>query len=167
MKELSKEKSNGNYLRVERIETLMKRENFKYAQDFADRIDILPQNFSRAMQSGKISEKMCQKIINKFPEYRIEWLLGYDDIMLKSEFVNDILRRSEATDNATIQILDSAYREVCLREGLELQTLDNIPELLLLQAQLRDFADSLMWNYVKHREHSHVWSYLDHIGENK
>jgi len=138
----------------------MEREGLKQI-DLADLIDMEPQNFSRIMRSGKVSEKTCQKIVAAFPEYRVEWLLGYDDFMTKSDWKKDYIDRKDSANNAAIQLLDSALREVCLREEMEVPVLDNIPELLLLEAQLKDFADSLMWNYVKHRNHSHVWGLLD------
>lgn len=131
----------------------------------ANKLGIEPQNLSRCLVSGKVSEKMCRKIGELFPEYNVMWLLGDSEFMLKEDLRTDFIQRSDATDNACLQILDSAYREVCAREGIELKALDNIPEILLLQGQLRDFADSLMWNYVKHREHSHFWSILDNIPE--
>lgn len=127
----------------------------------ADLLDIEPQNLSRSLVSGNVSEKMCRNIGDLFPKYNVLWLLGDSDFMLIEEIRQDFIARSQATDNACLQILDSALREVCLREGIEIPTLDNIPEILLLQGQLRDFADSLMWNYVRHREHSHFWGTLD------
>ncbi len=179
MGKLSKEKSNdhfsenSNFLRVERIEMLMEREGYelnkhskkgnKNSNTFADDIDVLPQNLSRSMNRGKITERLCKKIIDRFPEYRIQWLLGYDDIMLKREYDKIYHDRKHHTDHALYLVLDNAVREVCARENIEVPTLDNITELLFLQAQLNDFATSLMWNYVKHREHSSVWSYLDQI----
>lgn len=48
-------------------------------KEFANIIGIQPQNLSRCLLSNKISEKMCRKIIEHFPKYKIEWLLGYDD----------------------------------------------------------------------------------------
>lgn len=94
---------------------------------------------------------------------RKEYLLCMDDIRTNEDFESQYISHSMDVSNATITILEDALKEVCLREGMDVPHLDNIPELLLLQAQLRDYADSLMWNYVKHREHSHVWSYLDQI----
>ena len=147
-------------LRASRIRTLLDREGLKQ-KDLADRLDIEPQNLSRSLVSGNVSEKMCRNIGDLFPKYNVMWLLGDSDIMLTEEIRQDFIARSHAADNACLQLLDSALREVCSREGIEIPTIDNIPEILLLQGQLRDFADSLMWNYVRHREHSHFWGTLD------
>lgn len=117
-----------------------------------------------------VSERTSQGQSQKYNiELRIrpQYLLCMDDIKTTEDFESQYIHRSQAVSDATLTLLDQSLREVCLREGMETPTLDNIPELLLLQAQLRDFSDSLMWNYVKHREHSHVWSYLDQIPSSK
>lgn len=162
--------------RASRIKTLLKRENqkekdrakvtgekpLKINQAYlADLLDRDPQNLSRDLVSGKISEKTCRKIGELFPEYNVMWLLGDSDFMLITDLEKDLIQRSDETNNACLQILDSAYREVCNREGIETAPLDNIPEILLLQGQLRDFAVSLMWNYTKNRDRSHFWGTLD------
>ena len=117
-----------------------------------------------------VSEKTSQGLSQKYNiELRIrpQYLLCMDDIKTTEDFESLYIHRSQAVNDATLTLLDQSLREVCLRECIDIPTLDNIPELLLLQAQLRDFSDSLMWNYVRHREHSHVWSYLDQISSRK
>ena len=98
---------------------------------------------------------------------RPQYLLCMDDIKTTEDFETTYIQKSQNVMDASITLLEEALEEVCLREGMELPHLDNIPELILLQAQIRDYADSLMWNYVKHRKHSHVWSYLDQIPSTK
>lgn len=162
---MSRKKTEMNPIRAERVKILIDREKITQTE-LANRIYQSQQNISRIIQKRQpLTEETARDIISAFPDrdYRIEYLLGYDDFMTKEDLRRHYTEQSDATNNATIQILDSALREVCLRENMEIPTLDNIPELLLLQAQLRDYADSLMWNYVKHRDHSHVWSYLDQI----
>lgn len=166
---MSRQKTEINPIRAERLKILIDREKSKNKDltqaKFAKKIFQSQQNVSRIINlKNALTEETAKDIIKAYPEYRIEWLLGFDDIMLKEELQENYVRRSDATNTAVIQILDSALREVCAREGIkEIPTLDNIPELLLLDAQIRDFADSLMWNYVKNRKHSHLWSYLDQI----
>lgn len=84
-------------IRVERIKILMERERI-LQKDLAYELEMESQNFSRCMRSGKISEEICGKIVKIFPEYRIEWLLGDSNFMLRS-------------DNATIQNLDSVLNK--------------------------------------------------------
>lgn len=116
--------------------------------------------------SDRTSQGQSQKY-NMELRIRPQYLLCMDDIRTTEDFESQYIHRDQAVSDATLTLLDQSLREVCLREGMETPTLDNIPELLLLQAQLRDFSDSLMWNYVRHREHSHVWSYLDQIPSSK
>ena len=71
-------------VRVSRIKELLKDKGLKQ-KDLADVLDIEPQNLSRCLTSGKVSEKTCLKIIEAFPEYRLEWLLGYNDYKTEEE----------------------------------------------------------------------------------
>ena len=52
--------------------------------DFAAKIGMKPQNFSRTMKRN-ITDKTCQQIINAFPKYNLQWLLGYSDIKTNKE----------------------------------------------------------------------------------
>lgn len=158
---MSRKKTEINPIRAERVKKLIEREKISQV-DFASRIFQTQQNVSRILNlKTALTEETARDIVTAFPEYNVSWLLGDSDFMLKEDLRTDYIQRSHATDNACLQILDSALREVCAREGIEIPTIDNIPEILLLQGQLRDFADSLMWNYVKHREDSHFWGTLD------
>ena len=117
-----------------------------------------------------VSEKTAQGKSQKYDidlKIRPQYLLCMDDIKTTEDFETTYIQKSQNVMDASITLLEEALEEVCLREGMEIPHLDNIPELILLQAQLRDYADSLMWNYVKHRKHSHVWSYLDQIPSTK
>jgi transcriptional regulator with XRE-family HTH domain len=158
---MSRKKTEINPIRAERVKKLIEREKISQV-DFASRIFQTQQNVSRILNlKTALTEETARDIVTAFPEYNVSWLLGDSDFMLKEDLRTDYIQRSHATDNACLQILDSALREVCAREGIEIPTIDNTPEILLLQGQLRDFADSLMWNYVRHREHSHFWGTLD------
>ena len=96
---------------------------------------------------------------------RAQYLLCMDDIKTTEDFYSVNFQRLDSVNNACYTLLTNSLKEVCLREGIEVPHLDNIGELFFLQAQLQDFADSLMWNYVAHRKHSHVWSYLDALDQ--
>lgn len=158
---MSRKKTEINPKRAENVKKLIEAEKITQTE-LADRIHMTQQNISRIVQMKQpLTEETARDIVTAFPKYNVSWLLGDSDFMLKEDLRTDYIQRSHATDNACLQILDSALREVCAREGIEIPTLDNIPEILLLQGQLRDFADSLMWNYVRHREHSHFWGTLD------
>ena len=161
-----KKSSNSENKRVTRIKKILELEKIKQI-NLADALEIEPQNFSRFMVSGKVSEKTCRKIVAIYPKYRIEWLLGYDDYMTIDDVKAAYQKQLLAMNRATATIIDDAIKEVCLREGIEqLPTIDNPAEYLFLEAQLRDFADSIVWNYLKHRKHSHLWQLLDHDPDN-
>ena len=74
--------------RVQAVKKLMQIEHLKQI-DLADALDMEPQNFSRIMTTGKVSEKTCQKIHALYPEYRLEWLLGYSDAMTENDVISN------------------------------------------------------------------------------
>ena len=151
-------------LRAERITELMQREGLNQ-NTLAEALNKSQQNISRILTSKKVSEQTVRDIVDRFPEYREEWLLGYDEIPTHKE-MHEIENRAVIL-NAPITVLYDALHEVCAREKMEVPELDNIPELLLIEAQLKDFAISLMWNYVKYRKESCLWSYLDQIEQKR
>ena len=97
-------------LRVSRIRTLLDREGLKQ-KDLADALDIEPQNLSRCMVSGKISEKMCRKIVECFPEYRIEWLLGDDDSMTDIEWADNIQNMKDLVADSMWGIIEKSLNK--------------------------------------------------------
>ena len=96
---------------------------------------------------------------------RPQYLLCMDDIKTTEDYYSIQFQRLDSVNNACYTLLTNSLKEVCLREGIEVPNLDNWGDFFLLEAQLQDYADSLMWNYVAHREHSHVWSYLDALDQ--
>lgn len=159
---MSRPKTEINPLRAERIKTLISREKITQ-QEFADRIFQSQQNVSRIINlKTALTEETAHAIVTAFPEYRIEWLLGYDNTITVTELKRKYVKRIDDVNKAAMTILDASVREVCAREGISpLPVIDNPAEYLFLEAQLRDFADSIVWNYIKHREHSHLWGLLD------
>ena len=115
----------------------------------------------------RVSEKTAQGKSQKYDielKIRPQYLLCMDNIKTTEDINSIYFDRAISISDACHTLLDQALREVCLREGIEVPDLIGEPlELMLLQAQLRDYADSLMWNYVIHRKHSHQWSYLDQL----
>ena len=118
--------------------------------------------------NGKVtpSEPSLKDIIDEYlPTVRLEYLLGYDEYMTMRELEKEYSTKNDSYNNSSLTVLESALRAVCIRENIEVPILDNVPELLLLQAQLKDYACSLMWQYIAHRENSEVWSYLDNMNK--
>lgn len=84
---MSRKKTEMNPIRTERVKTLLNHAGITQ-KDLADRIFMTQQNISRIVQKKQpLTEETARLIIQSFPEYRIEWLLGYDDIMLKKDLI--------------------------------------------------------------------------------
>lgn len=147
-----------DFKRAENIKTILKAEKLKQV-DFAHKIRMSPENLNRIIKlRHPITEATVETICVYFPQYRKEWLLGYDPYMTEEE-------KTKANDsgirlNAPITVLDTALQNVCHSERINVPTLDNIPELSLLASQLEDYAEMLMRNYI-HRNKSHFWNTLD------
>lgn len=161
-------------LRVSRIRTLLDREGLKQ-KDLADALDIEPQNLSRCMVSGKISEKMCRKIVECFPEYRIEWLLGDDDSMTDIEWADNIqhmkdlvadsmwgiiekslnkegkslkfVHRSGQHVDSTERLRADCYYSVVDREGNELKRLTAL-EMVEFEQKIQEYCDFMTGKYL-------------------
>ena len=122
--------------RAERIEVLMKREGYKHRKDFAAIIDMEPQNFSRCMRSGKISEKICKRIITAFPDYRIEWLLGYDNIPTHYEWSDVYEEKRDKTDYCCWGLFENSLQ----KKGLSLR-FNHKGDMALVQRHYPEYRD--------------------------
>ena len=144
--------------RVDNVKTILKRENLTQKK-FAEKIKMSPENLNRIIRlRHPLTEATAETIHVYFPTYRIEWILGYDDFMTEEE----LTRATDAgiRNEAPITVLDTALQNVCRREGIDVPHLDCIPELVLLESQLQDFAEMLMRNYI-HRNKAHFWNTFD------
>ena len=151
-----------DFRRVENINTILKLEKLNQVQ-FASTINISSAHLNRIIKlHNELTENMAELICCYFPKYRKSWLLGYDPYMTEEEKIR-------ATDlgirnDAPITVLDTALLNVCHGEGIEIPKLDSLPELMLLTAQLEDYAEMLIKNYI-HRKNSHTWNTIDSILE--
>ena len=151
-----------NPIRAERIEQFMQREGLN--QDgLASALGTHQQNISRVLKSQKISESFISRIVEAYPDYREEWFFGYEEIPTHSEMHS--IENKAISINAPITVLYDALHEVCTREKIDIPEFDKISDLYLMEAQLKDYAVFLMWNYVRYRKESCLWSYLDQIEE--
>lgn len=160
--------------RVLRIKTMLSREGLKQ-KDLAEALDMEPQNLSRCMVSGKITDKMCQKIVEKFPEYRIEWLLGNDDSMTDYDWAENrqkmrdivaqsiwgLIENSLNKDGKSLkfvhragQHLDSTqrlhadcYYAIVDRDGNELKRLTAL-EMVEFEQKLQEYCDFMTVKYI-------------------
>lgn len=161
-------------VRVSRIKTLLKREGLKQ-KDLAEALEIEPQNLSRCMVSGKISEKMCRNIVECFPEYRIEWLLGDDDSMTDIEWADNIQHMKDLVADSMWGIIEKSlnkegkslkfvhrsgqhvdsserlradcYYSVVDREGNELKRLTAL-EMVEFEQKIQEYCDFMTGKYL-------------------
>ena len=177
MEKSSNKNSYDNLLRVERIEELMKAEGYqigskkegcKNQKDFADAIGIEPQNFSRAMNSGKISEKLCKKIVTAFPDWQIEYLLGYNSVAKRQQMKDlsadsywclfeqslqkqgktlKFVHRSGQHVDSSERLHADCYYSVQDLEGHELKRL-TARQLIELEQKLQEYCDFITGKYL-------------------
>ena len=107
MENLSAEKLNDyvpkeEQIKVDRINKIMEIEGYNYhggRNDFAERIGMKPQNFSRCMNKKRVGEETCKKIANAFG-YPLKWVLGHSDYMTTAEEFFSVL--NEAGEKARL-----------------------------------------------------------------
>ena len=143
-------------------------EHIHYTQQYLSAVVTGKKNMSSNLAEA-ISAAAVKPVFNSdgvqigFNQVRSEYLLCKDDIKTKDDYPRLYVSRADAVNDSCMILLESSLREVCLRENLPIPTIDSIPEMLFLTAQLRDYSDSLMWNYVKWKHNSHVWGLLEQI----
>lgn len=87
---MSRKKTEINPKRAENVKKLIEAEKITQTE-LADRIHMTQQNISRIVQMKQpLTEETARLIIEAFPEYRIEWLLGYDDSMTHYEWADNV-----------------------------------------------------------------------------
>lgn len=92
---MSKKKKEINPIRAERLKKLIEREGIRQIE-LARLINRTQQNISKVINlKAALTEDNAQFIISAFPEYRIEWLLGYDDVMLKTDYFAKTLKKAQ------------------------------------------------------------------------
>lgn len=166
---MSRKREIINPIRGERLRIIIKEvEGTKKGRNmrFAEKFNYTPEHISQILRGNKnLPEHFAREIVAAYPLYRIEWLLGVDDYKTLDELKKHYNDTFTSIDNGILALLNNSLMEVCLCEGIEVPTLDNIPELLFLEAQIKDYADSLMWNYIKRKQQSHIWSFLSQAEE--
>lgn len=134
---MSRKKTEINPIRAERVKTLIEREGIKQTA-FAEKIHMTQQNVSRIInRKNALTEETARQIVEKFPDYRIEWLMGYDDQMTHDDFGN-------FATNVHDRIADGVWGmiEICLsRQGKSLKLVK--PADLHLHADDRLFQNAL------------------------
>ena len=179
---MSRKKTELNPIRAERLKILIDREKERdktFTQTkFAKQIYQTQQNVSKILNLHvALTEENARKIIECFPEYRIEWLLGYDDIMTVWEKVEHdenlddlftdsmwgVLEKSLNKEGKSLKFVHKAGQHVDSRQrfymendcyysvvdfqGKELKRLDPF-EMLQIEEMIQEYADFITGKYL-------------------
>ena len=158
---MSRQKTEINPVRAERVKILIDRENIKQTE-FAKRIFQTQQNVSRIVQKKQpLTEETARQIVKAFPEYRIEWLLGDDDHMTATDQLRDVIHNKVDTAEALNQVIRLVADDICSREGIKRPTIPTLPDFMELQSQLHEYAELIVRDYLVNRENSRTWKRID------
>ena len=172
---MSRKKTEINPIRAERVKQLIEREGISQI-DFANRIFQTQQNVSRIINlKTALTEETTRDIVTAFPEYRIEWLLGYDDSMTDYEWADNIQNMKDLVADSmwgiiekslnkegkslkfvhrTGQHVDSSerlradcYYSIVDREGNELKRLTAL-EMVQFEEKIQEYCDFMTGKYL-------------------
>lgn len=172
---MSRTKTEINPKRAENVKKLIEAEKITQTE-LADRIHMTQQNISRIVQMKQpLTEETARLIIEAFPEYRIEWLLGYDDSMTHYEWADNIqlmkdlvadsmwgiiekslnkegkslkfVHRSGQHVDSTERLRADCYYSVVDREGNELKRLTAL-EMVQFEEKIQEYCDFMTGKYL-------------------
>lgn len=158
---VSRKKTELNPKRAERVKIIIDREKISQIE-FAHRIHQSQQNVSRIVTlKSALTEDNAQAIVNAFPEYRLQWLLGYDDFMTQTDQLRSLIHNKVDTAEALNQVIRLVADDICSRENIPRPYISFIPDFSQLQTMLHDYAELIISDYLKNRDHSRIWNRID------
>lgn len=158
---MSKKPTEINPVRAERVKILMKRENINQTQ-LAELIPQTQQNISRILTNKQpLTEENAKRIVELFPGYRLQWLLGYDDVMTQTDQLRTLIHNRVDTAEAINQVIRSVADDICFRENIPRPEIPFIYDFSILQTQLHEYAELIVSDYLKNRENSRFWKRMD------
>lgn len=108
---MSKKKTEINPKRAENIKKLIELEHITQGT-FAKKTHQTPQNVSRIVQMKQpLTEENAKIIHQAFPEYSLEWLLGYTDCMTYSEMLDDFYKKAQKIEDDNYYIVRYLMRK--------------------------------------------------------
>ena len=113
---MSRQKTEINLKRAENVKKLIeneKKRDPKFSQtELAKRIHMTQQNISRIINMKQpLIEETARLIIEAFPDYRIEWLLGYDDSMTHYEWADNIQNMKDIVADSMWGIIEKSLNK--------------------------------------------------------
>lgn len=107
---MGKRRTEINPIRAERVKQIIEREGMTQ-QDFAKAVHHAQQNISKIINlKNALTEGTAQDIVNVFPKYNLEWLLGYSDVMLKDDLLDSICQANAKRYNDGIAAVRTLAR---------------------------------------------------------
>ena len=168
---MSKYKIDSNPVRANRLRELMSEEQLTQER-LAEYIQCSQKTISRNLINCTISEPRAQKIIKAFPQYRLEWLLGYDDyktvedynrhMTITNEF-HDAMTKEFNYDRAVNLLFAYVSKRVCEREDIKdpkplpPSSNANPDYYAFISAQLKDYAEFLYKSYLNNGKTNNAW----------
>jgi len=172
---MSRKKTEINPIRAERVKKLIEREKISQV-DFASRIFQTQQNVSRILNlKTALTEETARDIVTAFPEYRIEWLLGYDDSMTDYEWADNVQNMKDLVADSMWGIIEKSlnkegkslkfvhrsgqhvdssqrlradcYYSVVDRDGNELKRLTAL-EMVQFEEKIQEYCDFMTGKYL-------------------
>ena len=172
---MSRKKTEINPIRAERVKKIIEREGINQI-DFAKRISQTQQNISRIINlKTALTEETAQDIISAFPEYRIEWLLGYDDSMTDYEWADNVQNMKDLVADSMWGIIEKSlnkegkslkfvhrsgqhvdssqrlradcYYSIVDRDGNELKRLTAL-EMVQFEEKIQEYCDFMTGKYL-------------------
>ena len=158
---MSKKPSEINPVPATRLKELINREKIQQ-QELADYICMSQQSISRIIQKKQsLTDHTARAIIDVFPDYRIEWLLGYDDLVTHADENRMLVNNMIGTAEAIHQVIQFVTDDICRRENIKNPDMDPLSDFLILQNQLHDYAEMIIYYYLFQRENSRIWQRLN------
>ncbi|MBQ3667735.1 MAG: helix-turn-helix transcriptional regulator, partial [Clostridia bacterium] len=146
-------------LRAERLKSMIKQEGKTQREfgKFPDGTQLSQQAISGILNGhNALTEATAKLIIRYYPEYRFEWLMGYDDYMTHADLEahkqaqRDAYWRNVDDYTATIeQLIDLTVERINNHSKRNGKQIDNIDELgkAFLACQISDSVQMLIRNY--------------------
>ena len=158
---MSKKPTEINPIPAENLKKLIEREKIKQ-QELADLLFMSQQSISRIIQKKQsLTDQTARAIIKAFPDYRIEWLLGYDDVMTHTDKLRTTINNRVDSAEALNQVIRLVTDDVCARAKIKRPFIPPIPDFFTLQNMLRDYAELIVSDYLFNRKNSAIWRRID------
>ena len=111
-------------VRADRLNFMIEREGYSKKQ-FAKLLEMSPENLSRIVnERHPLTEETARTIIEKFPGYCLEWLLGYDNCMTVNEKLMSAIDQTQSEG----EVLENALFGLARLSGFTIKPTEAQPD---------------------------------------